>query len=112
MLHLPIRQLWAALLSTTASSELGESAAVAVPDPPRSDFLTAEETSEYLWRKFRLRRSPRRLAQLRALPCGAGPPFYRDGCVVRYRPASVDTWALQQLGNEFVNTTAEAAYHQ
>jgi hypothetical protein len=111
MPHRRIGQQRTVPLSSMAFPELGGSAVVAAPDA-NSAFLTAEETSSYLWQRFRLRRSPRRLAQLRALPAGAGPPFYRDGCVVRYRSASVDTWALQQLGNEFTNTTAESAYHQ
>ena len=76
------------------------------------EILTAKEASAFLWQCFRLQRSERRLAQLRGHPVGAGPPFHRDGCAVRYRRASLIEWAQKQLGREHGNTSAEQAFHQ
>jgi hypothetical protein len=86
-----------------------------LPDGPGTvsgAILTSEEASRYLWQCWRLQRSPRRLAQLRALPVGAGPAFHRDGCAVRYRKRSLDTWATKQLGAEHGNTSVESAARQ
>jgi hypothetical protein len=72
-------------------------------DPP----FVPEELSEHLWNRWRLRRSPRRLAQLRAT--GEGPPFMQDGCVVRYARGTSDDWAKEQLGEPCRSTAEETA---
>lgn len=81
-------------------------------DPPDGAILTCEEASQHLWERWRLRRSERRLAQLRALPVGTGPAYHRDGTCVRYRRASLDAWAMRQLGDEHGSTSAESAQRQ
>lgn len=78
----------------------------ALKDPP---FLP-EELSRHLWDQYRIHRSPRRLAQLRGT--GEGPPFLRDGCVVRYPRALADAWAEAQLGEPIRSTAEEAARRQ
>jgi hypothetical protein len=71
-------------------------------------WCVAEEASQYLWKWYRLKRNPRRLAQLRA--SGDGPKYYRDGLVVRYREADLDEWAEQQLGEPLVSTAQESEH--
>jgi hypothetical protein len=80
------------------------------PDAFDAAPLTPEETVEYLWSRWRIQRSIRRLAQLRML--GSGPAFVRDGNVVRYPPRLVDQWAVQVLGPPVRSTAEEAAHHQ
>jgi hypothetical protein len=75
------------------------------------DFLTAEETSQYLWDQYRIQRSERRLGQLRALS-GLGPPFHRDGNAVRYHRGALDEWAIKQLGEPAISTAQETARRQ
>jgi hypothetical protein len=75
------------------------------------DFLTAEETSQYLWDHYRIQRSERRLGQLRA-QSGLGPPFHRDGNAVRYRRGALDEWAIKQLGEPAMSTAQETARRQ
>jgi hypothetical protein len=99
------------LLAGNAILEPAEQRAPA-SEPSFGRFLTAKEASAYLWEQYRLQRSERRLAQLRAAPVGAGSPFHRDGCAVRYRRESLDAWAAKQLGCEHGSTSAEAAFHQ
>jgi hypothetical protein len=66
------------------------------------------EASDYLWNRHRIRRSVRRLAQLRAT--GEGPPYRRDGLVaVLYPPDLLDAWAEQQLGQPVRSTAEESA---
>jgi hypothetical protein len=79
---------------------------------PSDAILTPKETAQHLWECWRLQRGERRLAQLRAGPVGSGPAFHRDGCVVRYRKSSVDTWAMKQLGREHGSTSHESAWEQ
>ncbi len=76
-----------------------------VPDdgPP----LPADELCAYLWTKYRVKRSPRRLAQLRIE--GGGPPFVRDGCVVRYPLRLADAWVAELYGEPVRSTTEESA---
>ena len=82
------------------------------PETLPGAILTCEEASQYLWSRWRLRRSDRRLAQLRSLPVGTGPVYLRDGCCVRYRQASLDQWAMKQLGEEHGSTSDESARRQ
>jgi hypothetical protein len=70
-------------------------------------WRTPEETSDYLWQTYRIKRNARRLAQLRA--SGEGPPFFRDGHVVRYRSDLTDEWALTHLGEALSSTSEENA---
>jgi hypothetical protein len=100
------------LLATTAPSELREGDTTTMTQPNTGSILTPKEASAYLWANYRLQRSERRLAQLRAAPVGSGPPYHRDGCTVRYRQESLDTWAMQQLGREHGNTSDESAFNQ
>jgi hypothetical protein len=81
-------------------------------DAPTRAILTTKEASNYLWDRWRIQRSERRLAQLRALPIGTGPAFMRDGVVARYRRDSLDAWAEQQLGHVFGSTSDESAWRQ
>jgi hypothetical protein len=74
------------------------------------DFLTCAEASAYLWAKFRLKRSERRLAQLRLV--GTGPGYHRAGNAVRYRRDALDSWALAVLGGPMTSTAAEAVRRQ
>jgi hypothetical protein len=82
-----------------------------LPDDPETIF-TGKEASEYLWVRWRLQRSERRLGQLRGQPVGAGPAFHRDGCAVRYKRGSLDAWAVKQLGREHGSTSDESAWEQ
>jgi hypothetical protein len=79
------------------------------PEPP--DIMTSDETSTYLWERYRLQRSARRLGQLRAGPADAGPRFYRAGNIALYKRPDVDAWAATQLGQSFASTTDEQAYY-
>jgi hypothetical protein len=72
--------------------------------------LTPDELSTRLWERFRIRRSTRRLAQLRAN--GGGPPYRRDGVVVRYPVDHADEWAEQVLGELVTSTAQETAARQ
>lgn len=67
--------------------------------------MTSEEASNYLWERHRIRRSPRRLGQLRAT--GDGPPYQRDGLVVIYRPNLLDDWVKEHLGDPVRSTAQE-----
>jgi hypothetical protein len=69
--------------------------------------MTPHEASEYLWTNHRIRRSARRLAQLRSLACG--PAYRRDGLSVLYPPDLLDKWAEQQLGPAVRSTAEESA---
>jgi hypothetical protein len=69
--------------------------------------LPPDEFSKFLWDNFRIQRSPRRLAQLRM--SGQGPPFMRDGNVVRYPPRLGSIWAIEQLGAPVRSTSEESA---
>jgi hypothetical protein len=73
-----------------------------------NQFLTDKEASRYLWERYRIRRSPRRLGQLRAMS-SRGPQYHRDGNAVRYRRDALDDWALKQLGEPAVSTSEETA---
>jgi hypothetical protein len=70
-------------------------------------WLTPEESSDYLWKNYRLKRNARRLGQLRA--AGEGPKYFRDGNVVRYREDLLDQWAEHQLGEPVTSTSEESA---
>jgi hypothetical protein len=100
------------LLSGSATVETPPTPTKNSTDRSNDSFFTGREASEYLWKRYRIQRSERRLAQLRAAPVGAGPPYFRDGAVPRYRRGSLDTWALMQLGREHGSTSDEAAFHQ
>ena len=79
------------------------------PEPP--DIMTSDETSTYLWERYRLQRSARRLGQLRAGPAAAGPRFYRAGNIALYKRPDVDAWVVTQLGQSFASTSEEQAYY-
>jgi len=70
-------------------------------------WMTAEELSRLLWDEYRIKRNARRLGQLRA--SGEGPPYHRDGQVVRYRKSRARVWAEDQLGEEITSTSEESA---
>jgi hypothetical protein len=72
-----------------------------------SCWRTPPEASLYLWDKFRVKRNPRRLAQLRA--SGEGPKFHRDGCVVRYHSDNLDAYGELVLGEPATSTSEENA---
>jgi hypothetical protein len=74
---------------------------------PDAILLTPTEAAQRLWERWRLRRSARRLQQLRRL--GAGPVFLRDGVRALYRQSNLDTWAAGVLGEPIVSTSQEAA---
>ena len=61
--------------------------ATAAPDP-NDEFLTTEETAQ------RLKRSPKVLEYWRQ--ARQGPPFYRQGRVVRYLLSEVMAWGASQ----------------
>jgi hypothetical protein len=69
--------------------------------------LPPDEFAAWLWKYFRIQRSPRRLAQLRM--SGHGPPFVRDGCVVRYPLRLAAIWAVELLGEPVSSTSEENA---
>jgi hypothetical protein len=71
-------------------------------DPPP---FTSEELSEYLWNRYRIRRSSARLARLRQI--GGGPPFFRDGVTARYPRRESDEWARAQLGKLMGSTPTQ-----
>jgi hypothetical protein len=69
-----------------STNENPVSAPTAAPDPD-DVFLTTEETAR------RLRRSPKVLEYWRLV--GQGPPFYRQGRVVRYLLSEVVAWGTR-----------------
>jgi hypothetical protein len=74
------------------------------------DLLTPEEAAAYLWEHHRMRRSPRRLQDLRMT--GEGPEYFRDGNVVRYPRRGLDDYAHEQYGEAARSTAEEAARRQ
>lgn len=80
-----------------------------MPDHPEPPF-TPDELSVHLWTRWRIRRSPSRLAKLRQF--GGGPPYHRDGNEVRYGRRSSDDWARAQLGTAFISTAEEAEHYR
>ena len=60
---------------------------ITAPDPS-DEYLTTEEAG------LRLKRSPRVLAYWRMV--GQGPPYYRQGRVVRYLLSEVMGWGASQ----------------
>ena len=81
---------------------LGTTAPASRPPP-----FTAEELSVFLWERYRVQRSPRRLAQLRSV--GGGPPFVRDGIVARYPQELAVAWVETLLGAPVSSTSEESA---
>jgi hypothetical protein len=71
------------------------------------DLLTPEEASAYLWEHHRMRRSPRRLQDLRMV--GNGPAYHRDGVVVRYSRHGLDEFAREQYGEAVRSTSQETS---
>ena len=74
------------------------------------EVLTPQEMSDLLWTEFRIRRSLRRLAELRQI--GTGPPYVRDGKVVRYLSGPGREWAVKHLGEPATSTAEESARRQ
>jgi len=71
-------------------------------------WMTPEETTVHLWENFRLRRSPRTLANMRT--GGNGPPYRRVGSnTVLYARDEVAEWAAAQLNRPFASTAEENA---
>jgi hypothetical protein len=75
-----------------------------------TEKLTPEEAATYLWDRHRIRRSPRRLQELRMT--GEGPPYHRDGTVVRYTAPGLDEYAQRRYGEPVRSTAEEAARRQ
>jgi hypothetical protein len=74
---------------------------------PVGDLLTTEEVSRYLSERWRLKRGPRRLAELRA--AGTGPEYHRTmgNRGVIYSRRAVDRWAVGVLGVAVASTAEE-----
>ena len=66
--------------------------------------LTRPEASEYLLRKFGIRRTPKTLAKIAVT--GGGPKFCRDTRLALYPICELDTWAASLLSDPAA-TTAE-----
>jgi hypothetical protein len=107
-----MRKNTATTVARKSSAPLAKQASPAAQDPsaPASDGppFTPEELSEYLWTRWRIKRSPRRLGQLRSIGGGGSPPYVRDGLAVRYPRKLADQWAAETLGQP-VRSTAEEA---
>jgi hypothetical protein len=100
---MPTLTAQSALLSGNPSFDGASFDSPPLDGPP----LPPDELSAFLWTFFRIQRSPRRLAQLRM--SGEGPPFLRDGNVVRYPPRLAAVWAVEQLGEPVRSTAEESA---
>jgi hypothetical protein len=75
-------------------------------EPPDDAYLDPLQASQWLQRRFNIRRGVRRLAELRAE--GTGPEYFRDGNAVRYQPRHLKVYALRCLGTAYVSTAQEA----
>jgi hypothetical protein len=71
-----------------------------------SGKLTPPELSDYLMRKYRIKRTPATLAKLRCL--GGGPPFRKAGNFLRapvlYDQPGADEWAAALIGEPLTST--------
>jgi hypothetical protein len=72
--------------------------------------LLPAELSEHLKEKWRLKKGPRTLQQMRM--DGGGPRFHRNGHTVIYDDEEADVWAIAQLGEPVSSTAEEAARRQ
>ena len=73
-------------------------------------LLTPAQLCELLREEFNIRRSPRRLQDLRMN--GRGPPFVRDGLRVLYPRSGGREWARKQLGPLVTSTAEESRNRQ
>jgi hypothetical protein len=77
---------------TARAKKAPVSASIAAPDST-DEYLTTEEAAQ------RLKRSPKVLEYWRAI--NQGPPFYRQGRVVRYLLSEVMAWgATHRVANQ------------
>ena len=75
-----------------------------------SENLLSDEAAKHLWERYRLRRGPRALQQMRL--DGGGPPYHRDGNSVLYPRSSLVAWAVAKLGKPLRSTVEETARRQ